>query len=96
MDIQQNLYGYTGDSTELQIGSYEFPFSFTLPQNIPSSYEGPHANNPNRQGLSWPHGNIRYYVEVVIDRPWKFNHTSICYFTVVTPVDLNVNPQAQA
>ena len=83
MDIHQNLYGYTGDSTELQIGSYEFPFSFTLPQNIPSSFDG-------------PHGSVRYYVEVVIDRPWKFNHASICYFTVVTPVDLNVNSQVQA
>ena len=82
LDIQQNLYGYNGDSIELQMGSYEFPFNFTLPQNIPSSFEG-------------PHGGVRYYVKVTIDRPWKFDHSHTCFFTVVTPVDLNMNPQAQ-
>ena len=82
LDIQQNIYGYNGDNTELEMGSYEFPFNFTLPENIPSSFEG-------------PNGNVRYYVKVTIDRPWKSDHTSICFFTVVTPVDLNMNPQAQ-
>ena len=83
VNVSQNLYGYHGDQTEIAMGSYEFPFNFTLPQNIPSSFD------------IGQRGRVRYYVKVKIERPWKFDHTSVCFFTVVTPVDLNMNPQAQ-
>ena len=89
VNVNQNLYGYNGDQTEIPRGSYEFPFNFTLPQNIPSSFD---LGTKGRVRC----GRVQYYVKVKIERPWKFDHTSVCFFTVVTPVDLNMNPQAQA
>ena len=82
MNIQENLYGYDGDKTELEVDSYELPFSLTLPKNIPSSFEA-------------SDGSVRYYCEVTIDRPLMVDATSTRFFTVVSPVDLNTNPQAQ-
>ena len=82
MNIQENLYGYDGDKTELEVDSYELPFSLTLPKHIPSSFEA-------------SDGSVRYYIEVTIDRPLMVDATSIRFFTVVSPVDLNTNPQAQ-
>ena len=46
---------------QLPNGIHNFPFSFTLPNNIPSSYES-HV------------GNVRYEVKGQIVRDWKWDH----------------------
>ena len=46
---------------ELPHGIHNFPFSFTLPHNIPSSFES-HV------------GNVRYEVKGQIVRDWKWDH----------------------
>ncbi|XP_050403329.2 arrestin domain-containing protein 3-like [Patella vulgata] len=73
--------GQRGDDPVLQAGRYVYPFSFQLPTGIPSSYE------------SFT-GRVRYSVAGVIDRPWKFDHTTRRAFTIVDPLDLNLEPQA--
>ncbi|KAK6180223.1 hypothetical protein SNE40_012415 [Patella caerulea] len=74
--------GQKGDDPVLQAGRYVYPFSFQLPTGIPSSYES-HT------------GRVRYSVGGVIDRPWKFDHTTKRAFTIVDPLDLNLDPQAR-
>ncbi|KAF3430394.1 hypothetical protein E2986_10021 [Frieseomelitta varia] len=68
--------------TDLQVklprGYNQYPFSFQIPYNIPCSFE--HRN-----------GYVRYTVNAVIDRPWKFNHECKAAFTVVSILDLNVH-----
>ena len=59
-----------------------FPFNFVLPPDLPSSYEG---------GT----GYVRYHVKAVIDKPWKFDHTTKQAFTVISILDLNTDPNAQ-
>lgn len=54
--------GSQDDETEddnfiLEPRTYEFPFSFTLPENVPASFEG-------------PYGWIRYNLEVVVSKPF--------------------------
>jgi len=73
--------GASGDDPTMQPGSYEFPFSFTLPLQCPSSFEG-------------QYGHIRYICKAVIDRPWRFDHKCLVPFTVVSLVDLNREPTA--
>ena len=82
VNIQENIYGYDGDKVELEVDSHELPFKLTLPKNIPSSFEA-------------SDGSVRYYLEATIDRPLAVDATSTRFFTVVSPVDLNMNPQAQ-
>ncbi|XP_002732214.1 arrestin domain-containing protein 3-like [Saccoglossus kowalevskii] len=62
----------------LPTGVHRFPFSFTLPAKpLPCSFEG-------------ELGNIRYYCKAVMERPWKFSHTTKKIFTVTgVPYDLN-------
>ncbi|XP_046637561.1 arrestin domain-containing protein 17-like [Daphnia pulicaria] len=67
------------DSLYLQetAGGLKFPFKFTLPREIPSSYEG-------------KSGNIRYSIKAVIKRRsfLKFDYVSQVSFTVNAVVDL--------
>ena len=75
--MQVNLWGEHGGSQHLEPGVYDWPFSFQLPSTtLPTSYEG-------------PYGNIRYWLEARMDRPWKFNHVTKFAFTVLERVDLN-------
>jgi hypothetical protein len=60
--------------------TFQFPFQFTLPQGIPTSFEG-------------RYGKIRYRMKAVIDRPWKFDHEVVMLFTVNHIIDLNMEPQ---
>ena len=60
-------------------GTHEYPFAVTLPLVLPSSFEG-------------ELGYIRYTAKGVIDRPWRFDHEVKSAFTVIKPLDLNVNP----
>ncbi|KAH7704976.1 Protein ARRD-11, partial [Aphelenchoides avenae] len=71
-----------GEDGKIPAGHRVFPFSFTLPTNIPPSFEG-------------NHGFIRYYCKATIDRPWyKFNDHAITVFGVMPWFDLNTLPDA--
>ncbi|KAH7711156.1 Protein ARRD-7 [Aphelenchoides avenae] len=71
-----------GEDGRIPAGHREFPFSFTLPTNIPPSFEG-------------NYGFIRYYCKATIDRPWyKFNDHAITVFGVMPRFDLNTLPDA--
>ncbi|KAL1139742.1 hypothetical protein AAG570_006720 [Ranatra chinensis] len=76
------LAGRGTGETEIPIGEYSYPFSYTLPPLLPSSFEG-------------EYGSIRYSVKAVIDRPWKFDHETKTSFIVVAPLDLNYNANAK-
>ena len=70
------------NTTKLASGRHTFPFSFLLPSNLPSSFEG-------------AHGYVRYSVKGIIDKPWKFDHSCKRPFTVICLLDLNADPNAQ-
>ncbi|XP_011267385.2 arrestin domain-containing protein 17 isoform X2 [Camponotus floridanus] len=79
------LFGNTtGSSSDGEVrmpaGFHKYPFTFSLPSNIPCSFE--HVN-----------GHIRYTTKAVIDRPWRFNHECKIAFTVVSSYDLNNHSQ---
>ncbi|KOC69089.1 Arrestin domain-containing protein 3 [Habropoda laboriosa] len=78
--FKYNIVGTNKPNVQEQIpvGFHMYPFTFQLPNNIPSSFE--HS-----------FGRVRYTVKAVIDRPWKFNHECKAAFTVVSPLDLNEN-----
>lgn len=75
--------GQGSETTKLPVGRHTFPFSFTLPPNLPSSFEG-------------AHGYVRYSIKGIIDKPWKFDHTTKRAFTVICILDLNADPASQA
>ena len=66
---------------QIEAGDYEYPFSFRLPDNIPSSFVG-------------EHGKIAYSIKGVVDRPWRFDHSTVAFFNVVGVYDLNRDPYA--
>ena len=63
----------------LPAGNHVFPFSFVLPPNLPSSFEG-------------QHGHVRYFVEAEIDRSgiFTFNKRKKQFITINSIVDLNL------
>lgn len=69
-----------GSEINLPAGEHTYPFTCALPPTLPSSFEG-----------EW--GHVRYTIKVTLDRPWKFDQDAKMAFTVVSPVDLNVNPR---
>ncbi|XP_062620954.1 arrestin domain-containing protein 3-like isoform X2 [Saccostrea cucullata] len=70
-----------GDDNRLPPGQHVYPFSFQLPPNLPSSFEG---------GV----GYVRYTIKGTIDKPWKFDHTTKRPFTVNALLDLNTQPNS--
>ena len=70
------------ESFKIDNGQHEYPFWFSLPDSIPSSYES-------------IEGNVRYTIGAILDRPWKTNTKYKTAFTVNTVVDLNLDPEAQ-
>ncbi|KAK3910461.1 Arrestin domain-containing protein 3 [Frankliniella fusca] len=76
------LVGNDVGEITLTPGDYVYPFQCELPNALPSSFEG-------------AHGHVRYTVKAVVDRPWKFDHSARAAFTVVSPLDLNMYPQAK-
>ena len=66
-------------AAELDGGTHRFSFSFYLPPSIPSSFEG-------------KLGYVRYTAEAKMVRPWKFDHVTRSAFTVISLVDLNLEP----
>ncbi|KYQ55050.1 Arrestin domain-containing protein 3 [Trachymyrmex zeteki] len=71
----------SGGEIEIQSGEHKFPFTCTLPTNLPSSFES-------------DFGHVRYTVKATLDRPWKFDQDVKSPFTVITPLDLNQEPRA--
>ena len=74
------LGGKNSNEIELPAGQHTYPFTCALPPTLPSSFEG-------------EFGHIRYTIKVTLDRPWKFDQDTIKAFTVISAVDLNVNPR---
>nr|XP_022329045.1 arrestin domain-containing protein 17-like [Crassostrea virginica]XP_022329046.1 arrestin domain-containing protein 17-like [Crassostrea virginica]XP_022329047.1 arrestin domain-containing protein 17-like [Crassostrea virginica] len=70
-----------GEDNCLPPGQHVYPFTFQLPPNIPSSFEG-------------GEGFVRYSIKGTIDKPWKFDHDTKRLFTVASPLDLNEYPNA--
>ncbi|KAJ0174952.1 hypothetical protein K1T71_009093 [Dendrolimus kikuchii] len=73
------LAGSIGGSAQLNQGHHTFPFECLLPNNCPSSFEG-------------PHGHIRYQVRVILDKAFNTNEEKLAAIKVVAPLDLNSNP----
>ncbi|KYN02385.1 PREDICTED: arrestin domain-containing protein 17 [Cyphomyrmex costatus] len=71
----------SGGEIEIQSGEHKFPFSCTLPTNLPSSFES-------------DFGHVRYTIKATLDRPWKFDQDVKSPFTVIAPLDLNREPRA--
>ena len=65
----------------LHSGSHYFPFEFTLPPKLPSSFKG-------------KHGRLRYYVRLTICTPGGPNHERTSKFAVISSLDLNKEPDA--
>ena len=78
-------YIFTGDKDNnddlLHSGSHYFPFEFTLPPKLPSSFKG-------------KHGRLRYYVRLTICTPGGPNHERTSKFAVISSLDLNKEPDA--
>ena len=70
-----------GDSFELKASRHEWPFKFTLPTQLPTSFEG-------------EFGRVRYSVRVLVQRSWKLDLEYKQVFTVNSVVDLNFNDMA--
>lgn len=76
------LGGKNSSETELPSGTHTYPFTCALPPTLPSSFEG-------------EFGHVRYTIKVTLDRPWKFDQDMKMAFTVVSPIDLNLNPRVK-
>jgi hypothetical protein len=74
------VFGGRGYTEVLQSGEHYFQFSMILPKNLPSSFEG-------------PCGYVRYTVKATLDRPWKFDRKVNAFFTVLSHLDLTVDPK---
>uniref|UniRef100_A0A6A7G010 Arrestin domain-containing protein 2-like isoform X1 n=1 Tax=Hirondellea gigas TaxID=1518452 RepID=A0A6A7G010_9CRUS len=68
---------------KLPAGNYAWPFSFQLPQDIPSSFEG-------------TFGFIRYKVKANINISSAYDKKHSIYFSVCCPVDLNYDDNAKS
>jgi hypothetical protein len=73
-------YAVAGITEVLPAGEHSFPFSMMLPNHLPSSFEG-------------EYGYVRYTVKATLDRPWKFDHEVKAAFTVLSHLDLNLDPR---
>ncbi|XP_026466766.1 arrestin domain-containing protein 17-like [Ctenocephalides felis] len=76
------LGGKNGGEIELPAGTHTYPFTCALPPSLPSSFEG-----------EW--GYVRYTVKVTLDRPWKFDQDTKMAFTVISAIDLNLDPRVK-
>ncbi|CAB05786.2 Arrestin C-terminal-like domain-containing protein [Caenorhabditis elegans] len=75
------LWACKDGSNELSAGDYVWPFSYTLPLNVPPSFEG-------------KYGYLRYSVTAEVDRPWRLDKAKRRCITVSPLIDLNAIPLA--
>ncbi|KAK3910464.1 Arrestin domain-containing protein 3 [Frankliniella fusca] len=82
--FSSKVYFVGADTGELTLkpGDHEYAFQCLLPNTLPNSFEG-------------DHGYIRYSAKAVVHRPWKFDHSARAAFNVLSPLDLNMSPQAK-
>ncbi|XP_039429102.1 arrestin domain-containing protein 17-like [Culex pipiens pallens] len=66
----------SSEEVELGEGSHRYRFSYRLPPECPTSFEG-------------DFGYVRYTIRIVFERPWKYDLTYKIAFTVVQQLDLN-------
>lgn len=76
---QEYILVQGGENYVLPQGRHVYPFSYILPQQLPSSFEG-------------GYGNIQYTIKGVIDRPWKFDYETKILLNLCSPLDLNYIP----
>ncbi|XP_026817896.1 arrestin domain-containing protein 3-like [Rhopalosiphum maidis] len=72
------LVGAKGES-QLEVGEYVYPFNFSLPHQLPSTFNG-------------KYGKICYIVKVKINIPWKKNIEKEIMFEIISPINLNDDP----
>jgi len=72
---------HAGSDKEFEPNYYRYAFSFTLPHQLPTSFEG-------------AHGSLRYYIKAVLGRRWMLDAVFKRGISVNTIVDLNQNFQA--
>lgn len=70
---------HNGPETELPAGNYNYSFSCFLPPQLPTTLE--HSI-----------GKIRYFVNVVVERSFTSDEKFTAMFTVLRPLDLNLEP----
>ncbi|XP_073492960.1 arrestin domain-containing protein 2 isoform X2 [Phyllobates terribilis] len=73
---RQQLITDNGALHVLPAGKHEFPFTFQLPENLVTSFEG-------------KHGCVRYWVKAKLHRPWSTVKKTKKEFTVIEPIDIN-------
>lgn len=80
-DITVAVFGDGGGDHPIHpAGRYQYPVQFQLPLKLlPSSFEG-----------AW--GQVRYWLRGIIDKPWQFDHHCKRAFTVLSILDLNIQP----
>uniref|UniRef100_A0A224XNV0 Putative arrestin domain protein n=1 Tax=Panstrongylus lignarius TaxID=156445 RepID=A0A224XNV0_9HEMI len=76
------LAGSASNDIEIPAGEHVYPFTTTLPPQLPTSFEG-------------EHGYVRYTIVATLDRPWKMDVEAKAIFQVVTPLDLNYHALAK-
>ncbi|XP_062503509.1 arrestin domain-containing protein 3-like [Corticium candelabrum] len=67
----------------LPTGIHQFPFSFKLPDRLPTSFE--HDGG----FLAAERGYIRYWIVASVDRPWHFDIKCKVPFTILEYIDIN-------
>ncbi|KAG5866475.1 hypothetical protein JTB14_031684 [Gonioctena quinquepunctata] len=65
-----------GEGTMAQ-GQYEYPFTFTLPLQTPSSYDG-------------KYGYVKYHIKANVDIPFAYDFTDKLEFDVSSVIDFNM------
>ncbi|CAB0002031.1 unnamed protein product [Nesidiocoris tenuis] len=80
---KEYLYGhkYSSFREKLWPGNHSFPFQFTLPAQLPASFQG-------------RFGYVRYYCEALLLR-WKEKDVRRVYFSVTNTADINTNTLAE-
>ncbi|XP_068090049.1 arrestin domain-containing protein 2 isoform X2 [Hyperolius riggenbachi] len=73
---RQHLIRDNGTLSVLTAGKHEFPFTFQLPENLVTSFEG-------------KHGCVRYWIKAKLHRPWATVKKTKKEFTVIEPIDIN-------
>lgn len=72
------LVGEKGEF-QLEFGEYIYPFNFSLPHQLPSTFKG-------------KYGKVCYTAKVKINIPWKMNKEKEIMFKIISSINLNENP----